>query len=329
MITRQDEILIIDVSNYLYRYAWAYRDLSVDINGKSVLTGHIYGFFKFLSSLYSTFNNPSIVLALDGCDLERREINHSYKANRDKHSCVKEVIKSTTGDVISMAKVLPSIYTCYDSSYEADDCVASITQTISSLCSNNKVNKSVYIMSSDKDMYQLVRDRDYARIGIIRKLISGKSWKSKSDIVNESVVRDTFNGVSPKDLVKFRAIVGDSSDNLRGYYRFLKSKASDIAINYDYDIEKNELVQKDGSLVNKDIVDKYLPIINEKFHIFENNYRIMKMKNFDYEISPISNNCSVDDVSSSLSLIKLYRLNEFLNFCKFISPYRDDILSLC
>ena len=327
IINRQDEILIIDVSNYLYRYVWAYKDLSIDINGSNVQMGHIYGFLRFVTSLYRTFNNPSIILALDGCDLSRREMNPNYKSNREKSSDVKSLIKSTTDDILSMLKLLPSIYSCYDSSFEADDCIGSIANSVSSLCCKNKINKNVYIMSNDKDMYQLVKDNGYARVNIIRKLVSGRSWKDKSDIVNENVVRDTFNGVYPKDLVKFRSIIVDSSDNLKGYYMFLKSKASVIATNFEYNLQNNRLVQKDGSLVSKDILEKYLPIINSNFHIFESNYKIMKIKDFDYEISPISSNCSDEDINNSLSLIKLYRLNEFFNFCKFISPYRDNIIN--
>ena len=201
--------------------------------------------------------------------------------------------------------------------------------SVSSLCDKNKVNKSVYILSNDKDMFQLVRDNGYATVNIIRKLDGTSNWKHVSDIVDEGVVRDTFNGVSPKDLVKYRSIVGDNSDNLRGYYRFLKSKASEIANNFDYDIKNNKLVQKNGSLINEDITDKYLPIIMNDFHIFESNYEIMKMKSFDFEISPISANHSKEDISDIVSLINLYRMDWFLGYCMRRSLYGSYVRELC
>lgn len=329
MIVRSDEILLVDVSNFLYRYAWAYKDMSVDVNGQTVLTGHIYGFLKFLTRLEGTFNNPSIVLCLDGSDSSRRELNPNYKANRESHSDVKNIIQSSTDDIVKMASLITSTYSCYDNSYEADDCIHSIVEKISELCRKNKIRKNVYILSNDKDMYQLVRDNDYAVVNIIRKVGVGDSWKDSSDIVDEHVVRDTFNGVSPVDLVKYRAIVGDSSDNLRGYYRFLKAKASEIANNYEYDMCNNTLVQKKGSLVSDDIVDKYIPTILDKFNIFENNYKIMKMKSFDFEISPISMSLSREDISSIVSLINLYRMNEFLRYCMRRSLYSDVVRDLC
>jgi 5'-3' exonuclease len=328
MIVRSDEILLVDVSNFLYRYAWAYKGMYIDINGKDTFIGHIHGFLKFLTRLEGTFNNPSIVLCLDGSDITRREINPSYKANRSSHSDVKAMIQSSTNDIVKMSSLITSTYCCYDISYEADDSIHSIVESVSSLCSKNKIRKNVYILSNDKDMYQLVKDNDFATVNIIRKVGNNNSWKETSDIVDESVVRDTFNGVSPSDLVKYRAIVGDSSDNLKGYYRFLKAKASEIANNYDYDMCNNTLVQKNGSLVSDDIVDKYLPIILGKFHIFENNYKIMKMKSFDFEISPISMNLSRDDVSSILSLINLYRMDWFLHYCMRRSLYSDVVRDL-
>ena len=211
MIVRSDEILLIDVSNFLYRYAWAYKDKSVLINGVETKTGHIYGFLKFLTRLENTFNNPSIVLCLDGLDTSRKELNPYYKANRSSHSDMKEVILSTIDDIVKMSSMITSVYSCYDSSFEADDCIHSIVSSVSSLCDKNKVNKNVYILSNDKDMFQLVKDTGYATVNIIRKLDGTSNWKRVSDIVDEGVVRDTFNGVSPKDLVKYRSIVGDSS----------------------------------------------------------------------------------------------------------------------
>lgn len=329
MIVRSDEILLVDVSNFLYRYAWAYKDMYVDVKGQDTFVGHIHGFLKFLTRLEGTFNNPSIVLCLDGSDITRREINPSYKANRGNHSDVKAVIQSSINDIVRMSSLITSTYCCHDVSYEADDSIHSIIESVSSLCSKNKVRKNVYILSNDKDMYQLVKDNDFATVNIIRKIGNNNSWKETSDIVDESVVRDTFNDVSPSDLVKYRAIVGDSSDNLKGYYRFLKAKASEIANNYDYDMCNNTLIQKNGSLVSDDIVDKYLPIILDKFHIFENNYKIMKMKSFDFEISPISINLSRDDVSSILSLINLYRMDWFLHYCMRRSLYSDVVRDLC
>ena len=61
MIVRSDEILLVDVSNFLYRYAWAYKDMYIDNNGTDIFIGHIHGFLKFLTRLEGTFNNPSIV----------------------------------------------------------------------------------------------------------------------------------------------------------------------------------------------------------------------------------------------------------------------------
>lgn len=56
---------------------------------------------------------------------------------------------------------------------------------------------------------------------------------------------------------------------------------------------------------------------------------VRKMKSFDFEISPISMNLSREGVSSIVSLIKLYRMNEFLRYCMRRSLYSDVVRGLC
>ena len=95
-------------------------------------------------------------------------------------------------------------------------------------------------------MYQLVREGGDVNVRIIRKFGQGRKWMEDADLVDTSKVRETFNGVYPENLVKFRAISGDSSDRLKGYYRFRKSNAAIIAENFDYSVEKKGFVLKTG-----------------------------------------------------------------------------------
>ena len=299
------DVLIVDVMNYLHRYYWTHQDLSVVIDDKVVQTGHLYGFTKFLLFLKDKFHDCSIVLAMDGMDKTRREINSEYKAGRSSS----DNLYNSAENLFKMCSVLSNVYTCYDKDYEADDIINSVSNRIRDLCKRNNINKHIYILSNDKDMFQLVRDDNVSDIRIIRKFGTGKTWYSCADIVDEKKVEDTFEGVSPYDVLKFRAITGDPSDNLKGYYRFRKKDAAIIANNFDYNLENNELVLK------KDVHPGYswrrfLPKITENMMLFKCNYEIMRLRTVDFELELLQKKY---DYSEALSLINRYELVTYMN----------------
>jgi DNA polymerase-1 len=233
--------------------------------------------------------------------------NESYKADRE-HDYRVDV---EMDELLDMCSLVDGVFTCYDPDYEADDVIGSVVQEVYRLCKKNNIPKRINILSTDKDMYQLIRDDESVPIHSILK------FSNPPEIVDESVVRDKFNGVSPKDLVKFRAIVGDSSDNLSGYYRFRKANAAIIAENFDYDEEKQLLYLKPGVQYDPKWA-KFLPTIADNMNTFRTNYSIMKLKKFDFEIIPISDRHSLSDeelsqeYASIFGIIKKYQLNQYL-----------------
>lgn len=304
--TRYDDLFVVDVLNYLHRYMWVHKDMMVAVDGMPVYTGHLFGFTKLMTSLKTKYRNCAIVLALDGLDISRRMANENYKADREHDYKV----DSEMDELLKMCSLVDGVFTCYDSNYEADDVIGVITQEVHHLCKKNGVRKNIFILSNDKDMYQLIRDDDIASIRSILK------FSNPPDMVDESVVREKFNGVSPVDLVKFRSIVGDSSDNLSGYYRFRKANAAIIAENFDYDEEKQLLYLKSGVTPDPKW-SKFLPTIADNMDIFRTNYSIMKLKKFDFEIESIYDRHEMSDeqlreeYSAIMSIISKYRLNQY------------------
>ena len=301
------DVLLVDLMNNLHRFNWAYRDLYVVIDNEVVPTGYLYGFLNFLISLKSKFPHCAIVLALDGRDEERVKINPEYKANR-----VHEVnLYESVQEIVCFCSMIKDVFTVYSPKYEADDAIYSVALTLHDLCKKKEIRKSIYILSNDKDFFQVIRDDEYAPIQEIRKFGSGKSWREKSDIVTEAVVRETFNGVGPHDIVKFRSIVGDSSDNLKGYFRFLKANAAIIALNFDYDEDTQELKLKDGVSADSKW-DKFLKVVQGDMSVFVKNYAIMHMKQFDFEIEPASYTLSEEYVRPIVLRAMLYELKSYL-----------------
>lgn len=318
--TNHGDVMVVDVLNYLHRYMWVHRDLSVTIGDEIVNTGHLYGFTNFMIFLKRKFPNCAIILALDGIDKERRNINSSYKADRSHEYSV----ESEMDELLSMCSLVEGVYTCYDRDYEADDAIGVVARKISKLCIKNNIKKTVYILSNDKDMFQLVTSGTICNINIIRKFGSGKDWFENSDIVDSRKVREKFNGVAPEDLVKFRAIVGDSSDNLKGYYRFRKANAAIIAENFNYDKESKTLVLKEGVKPCKSW-ENIMTAITDDMSIFCNNYAIMELKTFDFELTPISDRRFIKPIGEIVGIIKKYKLEKYLlNVLKY-SPYASEI----
>lgn len=304
---KQNDLLIVDVMNHLFRFLWANRELSTVIDGEERATGHIYGFLRFVLLLKDRFPDCSIVLAFDGYDEERRTVSSEYKGGRANHDNIYRDID----DLRDMCSLIDGVYSCYDPKYEADDMINVVSHMVKRLCNSKSIKKNIYVISNDKDMYQLVDDTGFAQIKIIRKFGSGSAWWDEAEIIDTEKVKETFNGVEPKDLVKFRAITGDSSDNLKGYYRFRKKDAAIIAENYDYDTENKVLNLKEG-VSPQASWKRFLTKVFDDMDIFDRNYRIMKMKNFEFEMDPVSYNGFTKDIGYIVATARKYGMNQYL-----------------
>lgn len=318
-----NDVMIIDVMNYLHRYMWVHKDLTVTIGDDEVCTGHLFGFTKLMTSLKDKSPNCAIILALDGIDQKRRSINVSYKAQRDHTYKVDAEI----AELLKMCSLVDGVFCVYHEDYEADDVLYVVSKRIRELCVKNNIKKSVYILSNDKDMFQCVTDDEPCTIHVVKKLGYGHGdWKQNAEIVKVEDVREKFNGVGPADLVKFRAIVGDSSDNLRGYYRFRKANAAIIAENYDYDEVEGILTLKEGA---KPCLSwkKFLPTVLGDMKTFQDNYAIMKLKDFDFEIADLGSKDAICPITEIVSIIKKYELVQYLNTVSLgrYSKYRHEI----
>ena len=82
--------------------------------------------------------------------------------------------------------------------YEADDVIATLAQQAA------RLGREVYIVSSDKDLTQLVSDR----IFILNPM--------KNDLIYDSAVVEEMMGVPPQRVVDMMALKGDSVDNIPG-----------------------------------------------------------------------------------------------------------------
>lgn len=184
-------LYLIDGHNVLYRTFYALPRLSAPDGAP---THVVLGTARILIKILREEKPAAIAAVFDTPEpTERHRIFAEYKANRLKVPedlavqvpVVKEVI-----DALGIPRVeVPGV--------EADDIIG----TLSRMAEEQGV--SVVIISSDKDLYQLVSDRVVVRDGL------------KERPVGEREVRETF-GVEPRQVVDLLALAGDPSDNVPG-----------------------------------------------------------------------------------------------------------------
>ncbi len=165
-------------------------------------TWAVWGFFKAIFDLLGdkklTIKPNSVAVAFDVSKATfRLEKYQDYKANRlTMPDTLRQQIELIKEGLISLD--IP-IYT--KTGYEGDDVIGTIA---SQAC---KLGHKTYILTGDKDSFQLVDDN-----GLINILIPQKGEINKYD--KEKVFEKL--GVYPSQVVDYKALCGDTSDNIPG-----------------------------------------------------------------------------------------------------------------
>ena len=198
-IKKSDHYYLIDGSGYIFRAYYALPPLSRKSDG--LPTGAVSGFcsmiFKLLEDARAddSVHKPThFAVIFDSAKKNfRNEIYKDYKANRSEapedlvpqFEYIRKSVKAFN---------LPSIELL---NYEADDLIATYSKQII------EAGDKVTIISSDKDLMQLVS----------KKVRLYDPMKSK--VLNEKDVEEKF-GVKPEQVIDVQALAGDSSDNVPG-----------------------------------------------------------------------------------------------------------------
>ncbi|MCV3728599.1 5'-3' exonuclease [Ureaplasma miroungigenitalium] len=127
--------------------------------------------------------------------------------------------------------------------YEADDIVGSFAR----FC--NEKNIHVDVFSSDKDLLQLVNELTQVHL-----FKTGVSVLQTNNIANFA---EQNNDLLPLQIIDFKALAGDSSDNLTGVRGIGKQTALNLILNFDsLDNIYNNLDKCSNSIQTKLINDK-------------------------------------------------------------------------
>ena len=185
-------VFLVDGNSYLYRAFHATPHLS---NSRGIPTNAIYAFVSMIKKLRNNENPDTLIIVFDSKGPTfREEISREYKAQRppmpdnliSQIPFVKKIIDAMGLPVIEKE------------GYEADDIIATIVEHF-----NTHDNVTTFIVTSDKDMMQLVGEK-------VRIFDSMKNL-----LIGEAEVIEKF-GVQPSHIVDYLSLCGDASDNIPG-----------------------------------------------------------------------------------------------------------------
>ena len=185
--------LVIDGNSILNRAFYGIRVLT---NSRGVATNAVTGFMNTLLMLEKDVQPDMIAVAFDlKAPTFRHKMYDGYKANR------KGMPEDLAQQLLYMKKIIKAmgIAIIEQEGYEADDIIG----TISAACADKKIPCTV--STGDRDSFQLVNDYVTVRLA-----------KTKGDIYyTPGVIEDEY-GVTPKQMIEVKALMGDTSDNIPG-----------------------------------------------------------------------------------------------------------------
>ncbi len=183
------------------------------LTSKGEPTAGVYGFTSVLLRLLEQERPDYLAVVFDTGKTFRDEIYPDYKATREK---MPDDLRIQIERIRNLVDTF-NIPRAELEGYEADDVLGSLA--------NWAVEKglAVKIITGDRDLLQLVNDR-------VTVNLPGKSLSDAKDYFRDDVKASM--GVWPEQVVDFKAITGDRSDNIPGVYGVGKITAVNLLEKY-------------------------------------------------------------------------------------------------
>lgn len=261
------DTLIVDVSWVAQRHAHARGDRMTTSGG--AMSGHVYGAFKDIRALLMTYRPRNLAFCYDRGYQWRLDLVPSYKEKRRAPDKPKKF--SPAPDVERLFHCFPGQHLAYDDC-EADDMIAWLVAN-----SPKERDGALVIYARDQDLWQLVNDGDQIACMFPKK--PGPRQKNKDFWVREKVVKDTF-GVGPASVAKLKALMGDTSDCIKGLIGARKPGKKDALRDFAVNVTSDDYFDEEwaSSDLRLDCPDwLFGPLIDERDRILD-NYAITNLE---------------------------------------------------
>lgn len=187
------KVVLIDGNNLIFRsyYATAYRG-EILTNSKGLPTNAVYAYIQMLLKIIAEEKPSHIMVAFDKGKTFRHESYDDYKGGRSETPKeLKEQIPYAKKVTRAMGITVEEI-----ENYEADDIIGTYSK---------KIDEEVLVVSSDRDLLQLISPN------VRMKLLKMKDYVYYDE---KSFYEDY--GIKPIEIIDLKALMGDSSDNIKG-----------------------------------------------------------------------------------------------------------------
>lgn len=187
------KLLAIDGNSIMNRAFYGIKLLS---NSKGQFTNALTGFMNIYLKEIGKVKPDCVAVAFDlKAPTFRHKANAAYKANRkgmpEELAQQMPVIKELLGDL--------GIKIVQCEGYEADDILGTLSKAAAD--SGNEC----YILTGDRDSFQLVSDRVTVRLATTKE----------TKIYTPDRIMEEY-GVTPRQMIEVKALMGDTSDNISG-----------------------------------------------------------------------------------------------------------------
>ena len=189
---KKEKLVLIDGNSLINR---AFYALPLLKNSGGEYSNAVYGFCNILIRLIETEQPKYMAVAFDmGHPTFRHEMYADYKAGR------KKMPDELAMQLPILKKVLSAMNITFveQKGIEADDLIGTLSK---------KFDVQTIVVSGDRDLFQLVDN-------------STSVWYTKKGISEAVVVTPQnikeVNGVNANQVVDLKALMGDSSDNIKG-----------------------------------------------------------------------------------------------------------------
>lgn len=229
------KLLLIDANSLIHRSFHALPPLTTP---QGAPINAVYGLSSILLKLVRDHNPEYVAAAFDRKEPTfRKEMYAEYKAHRPPtaNELISQLIEAHNTFEKFGIKVVER------AGLEADDIVGTLAEKM-----KKEPDVKVIIFSGDKDNLQLI-DGDRVVVELL------KTGVSKTVTYNEALFLQEY-GFSPRQLVDYKALIGDTSDNIPGVTGIGPKGATDLIKQYGT-VEK---IYEEVGLISKEVMRKKL-----------------------------------------------------------------------
>jgi len=282
---------IFDGSSIAYRSYFVFKDNPL-FNSYGENTSAEFGFLNSVLKVLKETRSNYIAVCFDKGKSKRENYYIKYKIHRPK------MPDELSLSIYRIKQIVSALnYKIFEiEGYEADDIIGTIVYKL-----KNSFDKT-YIISSDKDLIQLVEDNVFV-------------YDTRSGILyDKNKVVEKF-GIEPKFLPDYLTLIGDISDNIEG----IRGIGPKTAI---------ELINKFGNLENlienlDNLPPKiYVEIIKYKDEIIKRRDELFKLKILDIQFDEEELKIKKPD------RLKLFSILRYLEFYKFMEEFSENAQSI-